>query len=423
MRIVEEKLLDLSQFIGPGDTVVWGQACSEPLTLTEALVRQRSTIGRFRAFIGATFSKTFSAEHADHIHFIGAGGIGNVRRLAKAGVVDIVPFHVTSCDRAFQNKWLACDVALVQVSPPDAEGNFSLGLASDWIRTAVKSARVVIAEVNARVPRTPCAEPLTVDEIDVCVHTDRALIEIPATVPGDVDRAIARHALEYIPDRAVIQVGIGSVPDALIPMLKDHKGLGVHSGMIGDSVVDLVHAGVITNEHKEIDKGVTVTGALLGTRKLYDFCDRNASVRLMPVSHTHGIAVLARLSNLIALNSAVEVDLSGQVNAEAVGSDYIGAVGGQADYGRGARQSPGGRSIIALPSVTADGKSRIVANLAGPVTTPRSDVDLIVTEFGAADLRAKTLGERMDALVRIAHPVHRESLERQASIAGALRRP
>lgn len=422
MRTVEQDQLDLSQFVRAGDMVVWGQACGEPQTLTEALVRQRAAIGRFRAFIGVNFSKTFAAEHADYIQFVGPGAVGTVRRLVKAGVIDVIPLHVTACDRAFANQWLPCDVALVQVAPPDTNGHFSLGLISDWIRAAIRRARVVIVEVNTRVPHTLCAEPLTADEIDVCVHTDRPLLEIPATVPGDADRAIARHALEYVPDRAVVQVGIGSVPDALMPMLKDHKGLGIHSGMIGDSIVDLVRSGVVTNEHKEIDQGVTITGALLGTRKLYDFCDGNPQVRMMPVSHTHDIDVLSQLSNLIALNSAVEVDLSGQVNAEAVGLDYLGAVGGQADYGRGANRSRGGRSIIALPSVTADGRSRIVANLAGPVTTSRSDVDLIVTEYGAAELRVGTLGERIKALISIAHPSHRESLERAASVAGAIRR-
>ena len=422
MRIVEQHQIDLSAFVRPGDTVVWGQACAEPQSLTEMLVEQRGRIGRFRALIGANFSKTFAAEHADHIDFVGTGAVGNVRHLAKAGVVDIVPFHITSCDRAIENGWLRCDVVLIQVSPPDAQGRYSVGLTSDWIRTAVRHARVVIAEVNAQVPQTSCAEPLTDEDIDVRVDTDRPLLEVKSVVPGETDVAIARHALRFIPDRAVVQVGIGSVPDALVPMLKDHKGLGIHSGMIGDNVVDLIEAGVVTNQYKEIDAGVTITGALLGTRKLYDFCHQNPAVKLAPVSHTHDIRVISTLSNFISLNSAVEVDLSGQVNAEAIGKSFLGAVGGQLDYGRGAALSPGGRSIIALPSVTADGKSRIVAGLSGPVTTPRSDVDLVITEQGVAELRAKPFGERIKALIAIAHPSHREALEREAFVAGAVRR-
>ncbi|HKT75932.1 MAG TPA: acetyl-CoA hydrolase/transferase C-terminal domain-containing protein [Sphingobium sp.] len=421
MQIVEPHRLDLSQFVRRGDTVVWGQACAEPQSLTEALVEQRARIGRFRALIGANFSKTFAADHADHIDFVGTGAVGNVRHLAKAGVVDIVPFHITSCDRAIDNGWLRCDVVLIQLSPPDEQGRYSVGLTSDWIRTAVRHARVVIAEVNAQVPQTRCSEPLTDADIHVRVDTDRPPLEVGSAVPGETDMAIARHALEYIPDRAVVQVGIGSVPDALVPMLKDHKDLGIHSGMIGDSVVDLIQAGVVTNAHKDIDRGVTITGALLGTRKLYDFCHRNPAVKLAPVSHTHDIRVVGALSNFISLNSAVEVDLSGQVNAEAIGRNFLGAVGGQLDYGRAAALSPGGRSIIALPSVTADGRSRIVAGLNGPVTTPRSDADLIITEYGVAELRAKPFGERIRALIAIAHPSHREALEREAFVAGAMR--
>lgn len=419
MKIVDANQLNLAEYVRPGDTVVWGQACAEPLTLTETLVRQRSRIGRFRGFIGATFSKTFGPEHADHIEFIGSGAIANARPLAKARVVDVVPFHISACDRAFDERWLPCDVALIQVAPPDEHGHYSLGLASDWIRSAVRRARTVIAEVNSRVPRTHCAEPLTAAEITVCVPTDRPLLEVPSITPGEIDIAIARHALGFVPERAVIQVGIGSVPDALVSLLRDHRGLGVHSGMIGDSIVDLIQCGAVTNEHKEIDRGVTISGALLGTRKLYDFCDANPAVRMMPASHTHDIAVLGTLSRLIALNSAVEVDLTGQVNAEAVGPAYLGAVGGQLDFGRGALRSKGGRSIIALPSTTADGKSRIVSTLSGPVTTPRSDADLIVTEFGVAELRAKPFGERVRAMIAIAHPAHREALERSAEVAGA----
>lgn len=421
MRTISADKLDLSDYVKPGDLVVWGQACAEPLTLTESLVRQREAIGRFRGFIGATFSKTFSPTHADFIQFVGTCAIGGARKLAQAGVLDIIPLHITACDRMFERGWLKCDVALVQVAPPDANGTYSLGLAGDWIRAAVSHARVVIAEVNSQVPRTSCAEPLTESEIDVCVHTDRPLLEMPSAVPNDIDRAIARHALEYVPDRAVIQVGIGSVPDALVSMLGSHRGLGVHSGMIGDSLVDLIQRGVITNEHKEIDTGLTITGQLLGTRKLYDFCDGNPVVRLMPVRHTHDISVVSSLSKVISLNSAIEVDLSGQVNAEVAGGAYLGAVGGQLDFGRAAIRSVGGRSIIALPSTTTDGRSRIVGSLQGPVTTPRSDVDLIITEYGAAELRSATFHERLAALIRIAHPAHRDALAQQGAVAGARR--
>lgn len=421
MKIIDSDALDLAGIIRPGDTVTWGQGCAEPRTLTEAMVAQRADIGRFRAFIGANFSRTFDPSHADYIHFVGPGAVGSLRALAKAGAIDIIPFHITSADRLIDEGHLKIDVVLVQVAPPDEHGHYSLGLISDWIRAAVRRARIVIAEVNQQVPRTPCTEPLTDDDIDIRIDTDRTLIQLPPSNPGDIDRAIARHALAYVPDRAVMQVGIGAVPDALVAQLTGHRDLGIHSGMIGDSVVDLIQSGVITNAHKEISPGISITGVLVGTDKLYRFCDRNPQICLAPVSQTYDVAVAGAVSRLISLNSAVEVDITGQVNAEAIGETYFGTVGGQLDFGRAAVRSRGGRSIIALPSATADGKSRIVAKLSGPVTTPRSDVDLIVTEHGAADLRGMPISERVKAMIAITDPSSREALERAAHVAGARR--
>lgn len=412
MKIVAAGELDLSQFVRPGDVVTWGQACGEPLTLTEALVAQRARIGRFRAIMGATFSRTFKPEHSDLIEFTGSGAIGSARSLAKAGVLDVLPMHVSTFDAAYGEGLLPCDVALIQVSPPDKHGRYSPGLIGDFVRTAARKARTVIAEVNQQVPFVPYDDALTDEEIDVRVDTDRRPLQLAPAQIGETDRKISEWALGYIPDKAVIQIGIGSVPDALVALLGNHKGLGIHSGLIGDGVMSLIQRGVITNEHKEIDRGLTLTGALIGTERLYKFCNHNESIKLAPVSETHNPLVLSRLSRFASINSAIEVDLTGQVNAEAVGSDYIGAVGGQVDYVRAATLSPGGRSIIALPSTTADGKSRITAALSGPVTTPRSDVDLIVTEYGVAELRAKSLRERVRSMIKIAHPTHREDLER-----------
>ncbi|MCC7275308.1 MAG: acetyl-CoA hydrolase, partial [Alphaproteobacteria bacterium] len=196
--------------------------------------------------------------------------------------------------------------------------------------------------------------------------------------------------------------------------LRSRRGLGVHSGMVGDSVADLMAAGVVTNEHKEVDRGMSVTGCLMGTKRLFDFAARNPGILMCSVRHTHGPDVLGRLSRFVSINSAVEVDLTGQVNAEAVGSDYVGVVGGQVDYVRAAGASPGGCSIIALPATAKGGVSRIVSALSGPVTTARSDTGVVVTEFGAADLRGKSLPERARAMIAIADPAHREGLERAA---------
>lgn len=413
MQVIDAKALDLRSIIRPGDTILWGQACGEPLTLTEALIAQRADLGGVTAFLGSGFSNTLKPEYADHIRFVGVGAAGTHRRLTKAGVLDVVPCHISKMEGYVADGVLPCDVAFVQVAPADENGQYSLGLISDYIRAAVRRARVVIAEVNAQVPQVPCAEPLTEDEIDIAIHTDRPLVELAPAAITDLDRAIARYAQAFIPERATLQVGIGAVPEAVMANLRGHRDLSIHSGMLGDSAADLVECGAVTNAYKEVDPGVMVTGALIGTRRLYDFCHRNKGVRMHPLSYTHGSATLSRLSRFISLNSAIEVDLSGQVNAESAGGWYLGAVGGQVDYVRAAGASPGGRSMIALPSTAQEGKvTRIVARLSGPVTTARSDSDVIVTEYGAADLRGKSLQQRAKAMIAIAHPDHRESLDR-----------
>jgi acyl-CoA hydrolase len=415
--------LDLGAIVRAGDQIIWGQACAEPLTLTEALVEQRARLGGVSVFMGSCFSSTFKPEHADHIRFEAFGAVGTSRKLSRAGVLDLLPCHVSRIGPYIEQGAIACEVAFVQVAPADASGRYSLGLVSDYIRSAIRKARVVVAEVNARVPQVPCVEPLGPDEIDFLVESDRPLIEVPAAPVSDLDRAIAAIAQQYIPDRATLQVGIGAVPEAVMSLLRDRRDLGVHSGMVGDSVVELIECGALTNACKELDPGITITGALIGTRRLFDFCHRNPAVRMHPTSYTHDITVLAKLSRFISLNSAVEVDLSGQVNAENAGGQYVGAVGGQVDYVRAAAISPGGCSMIALPSTAQDGAvSRIVGSLSGPVTTARSDVDVVITEFGAAELRGRNLRERGRALIGIAHPDHREALERQWHANGAGRR-
>jgi len=414
MKRVDAARLDLREWIRPGDQIIWGQACGEPQTLTEALVAQRADLGGVSVFMGSCFSTTFKPEHADHIRFQAFGAIGSSRKLSRAGVLDLVPTHVSRIAPLIEQGSIRSDIAFVQVAPADDSGRYSLGLVSDYIRSAIRKARHVIVEVNAQVPQVACVEPLSADEIDLMIETDRPLIEVPAAAPTDLDRAIAQIAGAFIPDRATLQMGIGAVPEAVMSQLRDRRDLSVHSGMVGDSLVDLIECGAVTNAFKELDPGITITGALIGTRRLFDFCHRNPQVRMHPSSYTHDITVLAKLSRFISLNSAIEVDLSGQVNAEIAGGQYVGAVGGQVDYVRAAALSPGGCSMIALPSTAQDGAvSRIVPTLSGPVTTARSDVDIVITEFGAAQLRGRSLSERARALIAIAHPAHRDMLERQ----------
>jgi acyl-CoA hydrolase len=278
----------------------------------------------------------------------------------------------------------------------------------------VDAARLVIAEVNDQVPFT-YGETIHAREIDVGIEVSRAPVQVPAGKVTETDEAIARHCANYIGDGSVIQTGVGAVPDAILRLLHDRKDLGVHSGMLGDGLVDLFEAGVITNARKEIDRGVTINGALIGTKRLYDFADRNPAIRMTPTSYTHDAAVLGQLSRLVTINSALEVDLTGQVNAEQSGAAYMGGTGGQVDFVRAGARSPGGAALMVLGSTAKGGTiSKIVPTLAGPVTTARTEVDVIVTEFGAAELKGQTLAERTRRLIAIAHPDFREELDRAA---------
>jgi acyl-CoA hydrolase len=407
--------LDLSQFLAPGDRIVWGQACGEPTTLVEALIAQAERIGPLSAFAATSFSGLLDAAAAQKLHISSMGAIGALRTLAAAHQLGVVPCHVSQVGPMIEQGLIGCDVAFVQVSPPDADGNHSFGLISDFVQAAVKKARVVIAEVNERVPFTLGDAVLPAARIDCAVHVARTPVEVSAAKISETDLAIAKVVAGYIEDGAIIQVGIGAVPDAILRLLQDRRNLGVHSGMIGDGLVDLVEAGVVTNALKPIDPGVSITGALIGTRRLYEFADRNPKIGMRSSAYTHDAAVLARLPKLVTINSAIEVDLTGQVNAEQSGSQYLGGTGGQVDFVRAGARSLHGHSIIALPATARGGQvSRITAALAGPVTTARSDVDVIVTEFGAAELKGQTLAERTRRLIAIAHPDFREELSRAA---------
>jgi acetyl-CoA hydrolase len=406
--------IDLSQHLRRGDRIVFGQACGEPTTLVEALIAQGAGIGDLSAFIATSFSGLFTPETADAFALSSMGAIGALRSMAKAGALQVIPVHVSQIGPLISAGVIGCDVAMIQVSPADAEGNHSCGLISDHVRAAVDKARVVIAEINDQVPYSP-GECIPTSAIHVAVKVSRAPVEVAAAKVSETDEAIARACAAYIGDGAVIQTGVGAVPDAILRLLGDRKDLGVHSGMLGDGLVDLVEAGVITNARKEIDTGISINGALIGTRRLYDWAHRNPAIRMTPTSYTHDAGVLGRLSRLVSINSALEVDLTGQVNAEQSGASYLGGTGGQVDFVRASARSPGGRSIIALSATAKGGAlSKIVPALSGPVTTARSEVDVIVTEYGAAELKGQTLVERTRRLIGIAHPDFREDLDRAA---------
>ena len=405
--------LDFSALVRPGDTVMWGQSTAEPLPLTQALMAQRRAIGRFSVFLGATYSDTLKPEYADCVSFSAYCGTGGNRALAKAGKLDILPVHYSQVPGLIQSGRLKVDVLMLQLAPADAAGNYSLSMAHDYLIPALTAARVVVAEVNQQAPWTFGERPVREDDLDFIVRTSHPPLELHQPQPGEAELAIARHVAELIEDGATLQFGLGALPEAILAALAGRRDLGIHSGSIGDKAADLMEAGVITNARKSIDRGVTVAALMFGSRRLQQFCHRNPLVQFRSNAYTHNAEVLARIERFTALNTAIEVDLSGQINAETAGGVYVGAVGGALDFLRGAHRSKGGLPIVALPS-TAGKASRIVAKLSGPVSTPRSDAGIIVTEYGVADLRGAPLSERARLMIAIAHPDFREQLERDA---------
>jgi acyl-CoA hydrolase len=408
--------LDLAQWVRPGDTIAWSQGTGEPMTLTEALVHQRHAIGQCRAFLGSAYSKTLRPEHADAMSFIGMGAVGNIREFCKAGLLDVIPCHLSQLPWMLAQGLLKIDVMLVQVSP-EHNGRFSLGAINSYATAFMAHARVVIAEVNAQTPWTHSGTVIDASKWNAVIRTDRPMIQMPAKSPDELEYAIARHVVPLVPEGAVLQVGIGTLPNAVLAGLSGHRNLGIHSGVMGDNILtDLIETGVVNNSTKPFDKGVTVTGSIFGTDRLYRYAHRNPALRVEPVEYTHNLGQLAQFESFVTINSAIEVDLTGQVNGETAGREYLGTVGGQTDFTRGAFASPKGRAMVILSAtVPKNGASRIVAQLGiGVTTTARADADVIATEFGVAELRGRSIRQRVRAMIAIAHPDHRESLEREA---------
>jgi acyl-CoA hydrolase len=389
---------------------------AEPLTLTRALVEHRHAIargGRLRIFASYGASDTLLPGHADVFDFGGCIAGGTHRRLAAAGVFDIYPGHYSQVPGFIRTGVLAADVALVQVSPPDEHGRHSLGLIQEYLPAVLEKARVVIGEVNPAIPWTQGDAYLKAGDFALLIDAEHAPLDAERADPGPVEQAIARHIASRIQDGATLQVGIGKIPEAVLSLLHDRRDLGLHSGAAGDGIVPLAEAGVLTNARKGRDAGVNVTGILMGTDVLRRWAHRNPALALRGTEYTHDPEVLASLNQLVAINGAIEVDLTGQVNAEVAGGAYVGGVGGAVDFLRGAARSRGGLPIVVLPA-TARGATRIVAQLSGPVSTPRSDAGLIVTEHGVADLRGQPLSRRVQRMIDIAAPEHRADLARQA---------
>ncbi len=403
--------VDLARYVRPGDLIVWGQASAEPLRLTEALAAQREQLRGVRCFTGVSSSSAVRAQHCDYLSFTSYSGAGANRALAAAGVLDILPVHYSELPRILGDGPLRADVLFLSLPPAAPDGTYGFGLGADYVATLIGSARTVLAEVNDQLPDTGCARRLSRDEIDLLVHVSYQPAEYPQAAARGVEDAIAAHVAELIPDGATIQLGIGAVPSAVASRLRGHRDLGVHTGVCTDAVAELLQAGVVTGARKTLDAGLVVTGFMMGTRELTGRAAADFPIRLRDTSYTHDPAVLAAQHCFVAINSAIEVDLTGAVNCETAAGRYVGAVGGATDFLRGAARSEGGVPVIVLPS-TEGPVSRIVAELSGPASQARADAGVIVTEYGVADLRGLTLSQRRRRMLAIAHPGHADALER-----------
>lgn len=410
--------IDAVNLIKSGDRVVMGHAVGEPSHLIDVMVENREAYRDVEivhmVFMGkGEYCNPGMEKYFRHNSlFVG----GTARAAIAEGRADYTPCYFSEIPYLFTNGSLPVDVAMIQVSPPDHAGFVSLGVSVDYTKMAVKNAKTVIAQVNPRMPRTLGDSFVHVTEIHAFVEHDAQLIQLKPGEITEVEEKIGQNIAELIPDGATLQLGIGSLPDAVLHSLKGQKDLGIHSEMFSDGVVDLVEAGVINCSKKTLHKGKMVAAFLMGTDKLYDFVHDNPMVYMAPVEYVNDPYVIRQNDKLISINACVQVDLLGQICSESVGLRQISAVGGQVDFVRGANMSKGGKSIIAMPSTAAGGKiSKVVPFLdqGAAVTTNRNDAAYIVTEYGVAYMKGKTLRQRAKELINIAHPDFRPALKEE----------
>jgi len=411
-RIAPERF-EFASLIKPGDAIVWGQMTAEPPTLVELLSKQAAELGGISAFVGLALSETLEPQSAQHIDLSFVGGGQTNHRFARAGALNALPVHLSRIPSHLLAGEIPCDVALISTAQGSESGLLNLSLSADYMGAAVETARIVIAEVNDQLPETFGDTVIALDDVDAVVPTSRPPPVFNLLALGDVERAIGAHIAALVPDRATLQTGVGAIPSAALEALANKRDLGVHTGLLTDAIVALIEAGAVSNRRKPIDVGITVTAVIYGTRELYRWAHRNKALSVRDVTHTHAAGILAEFERFFAINAAIEVDLTGQVNGEVAGGRPVGLIGGQVDFSRGALASPGGRGIIALRSTARRGAvSTIVPMLSGGiVTTARSDVDVIVTEYGIAELAGVPVFERARRLIAIAHPDFRKDLE------------
>lgn len=403
-----------------GDHIHLSSVASAPQVLIEALCR-RGEAGELKDVRIHHLHTEGPAPYSDprfngiFFHqgfFIGA----NVRPSVQSGYSDYIPVFLSETQKLYRCGALRCDVAMIQVCPPDRHGFVSLGTSVDATLAAIECAGTVIAVVNSNVPRAWGQAMIPMDMIDIFVEDNTPLKEARFTVPDEVETAIGRHCAELIEDGACLQMGIGAIPNAVLAQLGGHKDLGIHTEMFADGVLELVESGVITGRNKVTDRGKLVSTFLMGSQRVYDFIDDNPMVAMMDVGYTNDPYVIARNPKMTAINSAVQIDLTGQVCADSIGKKFYSGTGGQVDFIYGASLSEGGKAIIAMPSCTKNGVSKIAPTImeGAGVVTSRAHVHWVVTEYGAVDLYGRSMEERAKLLISIAHPDHREELDRAA---------
>jgi len=415
-------------FIKSGMRVYIQPGCAEPETLVEALIRRAPEVRdveivHMMTMGGAPYVAPEMAGHFRHnAVFIGA----NVRDAINEGRADYTPIYLSEIEELFENGAMPIDVALIEVSPPDSHGFCSFGVGVDTTLTAAKCARYLVAQVNDHMPRTYGDSFIHVSEIDAVVESSRPLCELKKPAITDMQAAIARNVAGLIEDGAVLQTGIGGIPDAVLPLLMDRKDLGVHSELVSEGVIPLIEAGVITGARKNFKPRKIIVGFALGTKKLFEFVDNNPVFEFHPTAYTNDPGLIARNDNMVAINSALQIDLTGQVCSDSIGNQFYSGIGGQVDFLRGASRSKGGKPIIAISSTAKNGTISRIAPMLSPgagVVTSRGLVRYVVTEHGVAYLHGKSIRERAKALIEIAHPRFRDELYEYCEKTKWLQRP
>ncbi|HOF56834.1 MAG TPA: acetyl-CoA hydrolase/transferase C-terminal domain-containing protein [Syntrophorhabdaceae bacterium] len=405
------------QKVKSGDRIVFSHACGEPRVLPATLMKRVDELTGVQIVHMVPMGEALYCrpEYAGSFRHVALFSGAPTREAIWENRADYVPYVFSEIPFLFDSV-LPVDVAMVTVSPPDKNGFCSLGVSVDYTKKAVESAKIVIAEINKAMPRTHGDSFVHVSEIDCFVEVDIPIAELKATELTDVEINIGKYVTELIEDGSCLQLGIGGIPDAVLKNLGSLKDLGVHSEMISDGVKHLVEKGIVNGRKKNFHKDKIVITFLMGSREFYDWVDDNPIIEMRTVDYTNNPYIIAQNKNMVAINSALEVDLLGQVCADTIGPKQFSGVGGQLDFVRGARMSEGGKAVIALPSTAKGGISRIVPTLkeGAAVTTSRNDVDYVVTDYGIASLKGKTVRDRMKALINIAHPNVREELQKKA---------